>query len=556
MTPAKRVIKKFSLFFLAAILTLTPLNGVFLFKVQAEPVWDNLVSFGEDFYSITKIVEGNDRIYFTTNGSEDEAKFGVYEYYDGEYTRISDSLILDETSTDIADIAYANGVLYVVVHYFPIGFKVFEYDEEWTDVSEEFEELYYIDKIGTIGDKLYIWGQQIYDIDEELYSVFMYSYDGETLETKSDVETFSDYDSSNFSLNKIIPVGSDTGIFVFFDWINEEAVVFGLEDDEWTILWELENYYISDAILKGSEVYFIASDFEWVNSFSLYKMTSFSDVEIIASNGFGNEGLFEGVLALINNDLYLGASSPYGGDGILFKSINGSEWSVESEFIGELTEVVEDKNSWVTSMLGVGNNLYVASGIAGEGPVEPSLWSYQLDEEDSSEEDNGPNNGDANNDGVPDSEQQNVTSYVSTLTSNYVVLESDCTTNISSNMVDSSELGTDSSFSYPEGLMNFELECEEGFTATVKQYYYSDINESLVQFRKHINDEFVLMENAEAENIIIDGLDVLVITFQITDGGEFDVDGIENGIIIDPSGPALFSVGVPNTGLGGLPMSV
>ena len=49
------------------------------------------------------------------------------------------------------------------------------------------------------------------------------------------------------------------------------------------------------------------------------------------------------------------------------------------------------------------------------------------------------------------------------------------------------------------------------------------------------------------------------IRYTITDGGELDEDGLENGIIVDPSGPAAIissvkaptfdkSIGAPNTG--------
>jgi hypothetical protein len=40
----------------------------------------------------------------------------------------------------------------------------------------------------------------------------------------------------------------------------------------------------------------------------------------------------------------------------------------------------------------------------------------------------------------------------------------------------------------------------------------------------------------------MDALDVTVATYQITDGGIYDEDGIVNGIIVDPSGPSISNI--------------
>lgn len=39
----------------------------------------------------------------------------------------------------------------------------------------------------------------------------------------------------------------------------------------------------------------------------------------------------------------------------------------------------------------------------------------------------------------------------------------------------------------------------------------------------------------------VNGVLVTRVTFQITDGGQYDVDGIANGTIVDPAGPAILA---------------
>ncbi len=167
---------------------------------------------------------------------------------------------------------------------------------------------------------------------------------------------------------------------------------------------------------------------------------------------------------------------------------------------------------------------------------------------------NVPNNGDANGDGIPDSEQDNVTDLINPVTGNWAVLQSTCVNGAVDVKPESANASTDNGFNYPAGLMGFTVECgTPGATTTITQYYYGSYDAPLVVARKYNapHNTYATIPGATAENVVIGGNQVLKVTYAITDGSDLDEDGIANGTIVDPSGPAFNTVGAPNTGLGG-----
>ena len=54
---------------------------------------------------------------------------------------------------------------------------------------------------------------------------------------------------------------------------------------------------------------------------------------------------------------------------------------------------------------------------------------------------------------------------------------------------------------------------------------------------------------AVIETRTIGGTDVTVIRYSLTDGSQFDEDGLENGVIVDPSGPAVLAVQENNSAI-------
>lgn len=162
------------------------------------------------------------------------------------------------------------------------------------------------------------------------------------------------------------------------------------------------------------------------------------------------------------------------------------------------------------------------------------------------EEDGGPNNGDANDDGVQDAAQSSVTSFLNAVTGNYAVLESEVcegNTNVGA-ASESDQEDLDGGYSYPVGLMNFSLICDDpGDEATVTHYYYGSYNASELVARKYYENTgtYATIDGAVLSNVNMDGGAALKIVYQIKDGGPYDQDGSENGTIVDPAGPALLA---------------
>jgi len=148
-------------------------------------------------------------------------------------------------------------------------------------------------------------------------------------------------------------------------------------------------------------------------------------------------------------------------------------------------------------------------------------------------ENEGPNNGDANFDGILDSEQSNVTSLLSNYT--YVTIEIiGC-----DSIYDVSEKTefVDNNFVFPLGQMEFKLPCSN---AEVKLYFHGITSLNDYSYRKKFPDNtYKQFENAIFSTETIGGNQVAVVTLSLTDGGPGDYDGIVNGVIYDPGGPAL-----------------
>lgn len=172
-----------------------------------------------------------------------------------------------------------------------------------------------------------------------------------------------------------------------------------------------------------------------------------------------------------------------------------------------------------------------------------------------------PNSGDANNDGVPDSNQKNVTSFINPVTNTYASLENtdNCqNTNVSQQSIKDIAV-KDGSYQYPAGLMNFTLVCgNPGMTITINQYFYG-VDATNIVARKYnaLTQTYTTITDAQIADVIIGGQHAVKISYTITDGGSLDQDKEVNGVIVDPSGPAVLTntIGVPNTGVGRMPVA-
>lgn len=162
---------------------------------------------------------------------------------------------------------------------------------------------------------------------------------------------------------------------------------------------------------------------------------------------------------------------------------------------------------------------------------------------------------DKNGDGVPDSTQAHVTSSVSDITGRVVVLEVDeaCEINTALVKAEATHIVQDVGFDYPNGLLNFTVNCgDPGYTTTVKQYYFG-VESANVVGRKYnsTNKTYFSIPEAVVGTAEVYGNKAATLTYTVKDGGTLDIDGIEDGTIVDPAGLGMSAVGVPKTGMGG-----
>jgi hypothetical protein len=194
-----------------------------------------------------------------------------------------------------------------------------------------------------------------------------------------------------------------------------------------------------------------------------------------------------------------------------------------------------------TAFVDESNNSYA-------GILDATSWNFTVTDDsdgiNQATEASAPNTGDANNDGIVDSQQSNVASLPNTVTGHYVSVEVDYTCNLSSvSSLNAADVANDSDYSYPLGLLDFTISCSgaPGFNTTVTQYFYNPPSSTFV-LRKLVSSNYTTVSGASISRATIDGQDVVVIRYDVADGGPLDDDKTANGEIIDPAGPAVLAV--------------
>ncbi|MEL6605718.1 MAG: choice-of-anchor A family protein, partial [Cyanobacteria bacterium J06614_10] len=160
----------------------------------------------------------------------------------------------------------------------------------------------------------------------------------------------------------------------------------------------------------------------------------------------------------------------------------------------------------------------------------------------------GPNAGDANGDGIPDATQRNVASVINPAAPGeaYVTVEvenEDCgdITNMR-HLLESDLPVQDPDADYFLGLTDFIACVEPGGTATVTVYWDQEYDVSDWTYRKFDGEKYVSFDDLVTYGTaVVGGNTVTTVTYDITDGGPGDADGIVNGIIVDPVGPVMDS---------------
>ncbi len=184
--------------------------------------------------------------------------------------------------------------------------------------------------------------------------------------------------------------------------------------------------------------------------------------------------------------------------------------------------------------------------IAGDLNAAFDSFVYELDDGDgisSTVERAAPNDGDVNENGYADSVEQNITSFVNSVSGSYATIETtgDCTRNDSPSASAESSLATqDSGYDYPLGIISFEVNCKDvGETATVSIYCFCEVTPvdgTIARKYSESTGEYTTIDSAVIEEVTIDGQRALKMTYDVVDGGALDEDGLENGTIIDPVG--------------------
>jgi hypothetical protein len=158
---------------------------------------------------------------------------------------------------------------------------------------------------------------------------------------------------------------------------------------------------------------------------------------------------------------------------------------------------------------------------------------------------------DLNNDGTPDSEQPNVASLTNETTGKAIALElSDgCEVQSLETANEGNLEAQDAEFDYSNSLLDFTADCgDPGATTTVKIFYHG-VSETSATARKYDprTESYTPIETATLGVETIDSQPTTVISYEVTDGQSLDIDGEENGIIVDPIGLAATTNSVPGS---------
>lgn len=149
---------------------------------------------------------------------------------------------------------------------------------------------------------------------------------------------------------------------------------------------------------------------------------------------------------------------------------------------------------------------------------------------------------DLNGDNIPDNTQNNVGGYTSSITGKTVAMDvgEDCELTTDDMTEEANLTVQDSDYSYTNGLFDIAGDCgAPGFMTTIKLYYYDVDSDNLV-FRKYnpTTQTYAAVNDADITETTIYGHNVTIVTYDLTDGGELDTDGLVNGEFEDPAGLA------------------
>jgi hypothetical protein len=196
-------------------------------------------------------------------------------------------------------------------------------------------------------------------------------------------------------------------------------------------------------------------------------------------------------------------------------------------------------------------NLWVSDGLVSRIlkitalSTNPEQTDSDADSIPDATENAAPNSGDGNGDGTPDREQANVTSLPNADGVYVTLVVSEGTTIDSTSIEQVSQLATqDSGKDYPLGLVSFTATTTTGATIPVELYFATPTKANAFTARKYntANQTYGDIPGATLTDVTIGGQHSVKLTYNITDGGILDQDGVANGTILDPVGLATTSL--------------
>ena len=213
---------------------------------------------------------------------------------------------------------------------------------------------------------------------------------------------------------------------------------------------------------------------------------------------------------------------------------------------------------------GAGTDTIEATGDVDGVPFASTATKiWQADDNDGIDpdiEDGAPNNGDGNNDGIPDKLQDNVASFLDIFGSYVTIATPVGTTLVNCQALDvpSPDLAPPAA-TFPRGFFGFELHnVAPGGAADVILYLHGD--DTVNTYYKY--GASMVIPVAHFYEFLFDGttgaeINNNIITLHFVDGQRGDDDLTANGIIIEPGGPTLrvdapLAVGIPPCGLCGV----
>lgn len=156
-------------------------------------------------------------------------------------------------------------------------------------------------------------------------------------------------------------------------------------------------------------------------------------------------------------------------------------------------------------------------------------------------ENGGPNGGDGNADRILDSQQSGVVTFENSQGVYSTIEETSCLFISQSTPFISKASDAEQSFKYPYELIRFNLNCAYKATAKITMRIFTEDSNPEFKLRTYSEEDgsSKSLPEQEVTQTTVAGQEVIQITYTLADGGDFDIDSKQNGVIVSSIGLAL-----------------